>query len=54
MEEELLEQIDLGIFETIREDLNIIQVNMGKKHDADHLDYFFSERRLNADIILVQ
>jgi len=54
VEEELLEQIDLGIVETIREDLNIIQVNMGKKHDADHLDYYFSERRLKADIILVQ
>ena len=38
LEKDILESLDIGIMETIREDLNIVQANMGKRHDMDHVD----------------
>ena len=54
LEQEVFDSIDLGIMETVREGLSIVQVNMGKRHDVDHLDSYFSERTLKADVLLVQ
>ena len=53
IEKNILDSLDIGVIETIREDLSIAQVNMGKRHDMDHLDSYFGEKMLKADVLLV-
>ena len=54
IEKEIFDSLDIGVIETIREDLSIVQVNMGKRHDMDHLESYFGEKRFKADVLLVQ
>ena len=45
LEKEIMSQLDQGILESITDELNIIQVNMGKKHGWDELAQYMSEDR---------
>ena len=54
LEKELMNQIDVGILESITDELNIVQVNLAKKHGWDELGQYMAEGRLQADVILCQ